>query len=239
MSQETEKSLWAEFRALINKNERETAAIVSAVFVGGLALILLLAGQIEGGAFVSMLGLSFVIGLSIALWGGFSELNVLGASLKLRELTFDAKKAINGLEEGRVNLYRMLLLMSMRHPGGISNNYGDGRVKDYLTTIKIIQKEGVFNALSGEIYRHCQDLITSQVSSLSGYIHPETGFNFEGVEAKDMAVVFEEWCRGNGKKHLTDGTVMMVRLELDRLRELIEIRQTIADDIVLSLRRNG
>ncbi|MGV2929951.1 hypothetical protein ACE3G8_02530 [Vreelandella venusta] len=229
MSQETEKSLWAEFRALINKNERETAAIVSAVFVGGLALILLLAGQLEGGAFVSMLGLSFVIGLSIALWGGFSELSFLGNSLKLRQITYDVEDRIKKLDASCIRLYRSALLMAMRHPGSLVGGYSDNRVQDYLVVVDAVEEAGVFEPLSEEIFKSVNLLIAKQYERLSTFVHNPTSLSLAHDTPDVIPHKFLAWLSDGGRPYAGDDQVHRARLAVEQLQRLQVIRDKAAD----------
>ncbi|WP_417419902.1 hypothetical protein [Halomonas sp.] len=161
MNQKTEKGLWAKLIQLISQHKRETAALVAFLLGAVLAIVLLVNGQLEGGAFVSLFGLSLLAGVVIALWGSFSELKIFGSSIRLKELTGEAERAIQSLEKGRVTVYRQILTLTMRQHGVISGYY-DKRIPEFFLVVDEIKQQGLFAELSSQVDELAGQLLNQQ-----------------------------------------------------------------------------
>jgi len=186
------QSRWTDFRTLINQKARETAAITSSLLIGALAVLLLGLGYLEGAAFVSMLGLSFLVGFVIALWGGFSELSILGSSVRLKELTGEAEKAIKSLEHGRVTVYRQILTLTMRHHGGITG-YCDRRIPEFFEVVAEIKRQGLYNDLSNQVLELAGELLVQQQRNLKILKNPKSGLALKGDSAEQQMEELESW----------------------------------------------
>ena len=93
---------------------------------------LLLAENISGTEFVSLVIAFAVIGLILSFASEVQEFSVAGNIVKLKEVKKDADKSIAELKSARTETFRFLLSLAKRHPGGISGGGTvDGRVEDF------------------------------------------------------------------------------------------------------------
>ncbi|MDX5976213.1 hypothetical protein [Vreelandella alkaliphila] len=192
MSQKTEKSHWARLIQLLSQHKRKTAALVALLLVTVLAIVLLVNGQLEVGAFVSLLGLSLLAGVVIALWGGFSELKIFGDGIRLKELTGGAERGIKSLEEGRVTVYRQMLTLTMCQHGGVSGYY-DKRIPEFFLAIDEIKQQGLFAELSSQVDELAGRLLNQQQRNLTLMINPMTGEGISGVSVEQQIDELKGW----------------------------------------------
>ncbi len=186
---------------------------------------LLILDYLSGASFVSLFAIALVTGFILAQWPRLSELSLLGSSVKLRELTTSAEQAIERLETGRVNLYRTALALSLRHPGGVAVNYGDGRSKEFVLVAGMIESEGLVHELANDLFRKSNLLIARQYDSLSGFAHAATGFSLAAARPEIMVDKFRVWISEEGQPYAEDHTVYYVAEQIELLRRLQEINQ--------------
>lgn len=205
---------------------RVTFACLTSFIIVAFGYCLLTLGHLTGASFVSLFALALVTGFILAQWSRLSELSLLGSSMKLRELTTTAEEAIERLETGRVNLYRTALALSLRHPGGIVANYGDGRSQEFVFVADMIEDEGLVRELANDLFRKSNLLIAKQYESLSRFEHHATRFSLAETRPEVMVQKFQVWIDEDGRPYAEDNTVQNVRKAIELLRRLQQINQS-------------
>ncbi|UGQ31492.1 hypothetical protein [Acinetobacter calcoaceticus] len=111
---------------------RTLFALIMFVLFSFVSFILLKAEYIESNDFVLLIIFSAVIALVISYFDEIQELSIGGNIVKLKEAKQELEVTIEQLKSIKESTFRMLLLKSLHHSGGLgSSNLVDSRA-DYF-----------------------------------------------------------------------------------------------------------
>lgn len=173
--------------------------------------------------------MTLVTGYVVTNWHRMTELNLLGSSVKLRELTTQAEQAIDNLERGRVKIYRTLLSFSMRHPGGFARAFVDDRVPHFLEVVGMIRDEGIIADLSDDVVKRCELLVVRQLDQLNHDTSEIGGPNLSGLEPDAVVDVFRGWAARQDAELLTKNPAASMAQGVDNLAGLLRVRREVRD----------
>lgn len=163
---------------------------VAIVGIIGALWLLINKEAILGAEFVALsLGFS-VIGLIIAFAPEIQEFSIAGNGVKLKELRSEAEKTIEGLEQAKIEIFRMLL-PAVINGSMQTDELVDPRVKNYLNLFNEIEKFKCLKDLKLEIERTLNILMVVQYRSL-GFIHniqKEIGDSFSKQDKPDFLYI--------------------------------------------------
>ncbi|WP_199153997.1 hypothetical protein [Chromobacterium sp. ASV23] len=132
--------------------------------------LLLRAGQLSGGEFVSYLALVSAVGFVLVFLNDVQEISIVGNVVKLREVRIEAEAVVSDLKELRLIVFRGLLQESLKFGGGLATiSPIDYRSERFVSVCEDIKRMGLVEVLSGEILKHLKVVLYGQCAALKNY----------------------------------------------------------------------
>lgn len=133
-----------------------------------LALWLLMQGKFSGAEFASFVVAFAVIALIVGYAPEVQEISIAGNVVKLKEIKAEAVKAIESLNESRVEMLRIFLGLALKHAGGFgSSGPVDPRVPEFWELYKLIKKFDCEKQLRDPIVSSLNVLMVAQLRAVS------------------------------------------------------------------------
>lgn len=155
--------------------------------VCGLWLLIFFENKITGSEFVALvLGFS-VIGLIIAFAAEIQEFSIAGNGVKLKDLTNEAEKKIEELQEAKTELFRLMIPQILQDSQTTLSRV-DPRIKTFLNVYEQVQKFGVVDKLRNEIEKVLHVLLIVQYGKLKliHQSHKTVDNNFDELNSPKM-----------------------------------------------------
>ena len=155
--------------------------------VCGLWLLIFFENKITGSEFVALvLGFS-VIGLIIAFAAEIQEFSIAGNGVKLKDLTNEAEKKIEELQEAKTELFRLMIPQILQDSQTTLSRV-DPRIKTFLNVYEQVQKFGVVDKLRNEIEKVLHVLLIVQYGKLKliHQSHKTVYNNFDELNSPKM-----------------------------------------------------
>lgn len=129
---------------------------VGMLFMFAISILLLLFGFLGGAEFVAFVIASAVLAIIIKMLPEISEFSLAGNTVKLKQKLDEAQRLTDELKALKLSTLRTLFQLLLRHPGGFSASYGDGRLRDFFSFYDEVKDTDYENEFAEGMLGYCR-----------------------------------------------------------------------------------
>jgi len=119
--------------------------------------------KINGAEFTAFVLAFALLGVALGFAPEVQELSIAGSVLKLREVKEEALQAIESLNKSRVEIFRMLIAVSLIHTGHFANTRpSDPRIAGFKKMVKLASDSDCAEELRAELISATETLLRAQ-----------------------------------------------------------------------------